>query len=165
MVHRFQEEGLPHLCEAPTVCQAQPRARHKSPHAFCKGEIYHAALQSLESTEVKSILFKEMAEPELYLDWPDPETHVLCTTPYPLTLWCLVLSCPHGTQETETSDSDLDSCHKCFPKWAFVFLRTVLTLPGSLRNHLREVFCSLRISPHSLAPSLGPLPFEETLRP
>lgn len=124
-----------------------------------------AALQSLESREVKSILFKETAEPELYLDWPDPETHVLCTTPYPLTLWCLVLFCPHGTQETETRDSDLGSCRKCFPKWAFVFLRTVLTLSGSLRNHLREVFCSLRTSPHCLAPSLGSLPFEETLRP
>lgn len=98
---------------------------------------------SLESGETKAIPFEEMPAPELHLGRPVPETYVLCTTPYPSTLWCLVLRYPHGTQETETRDSDLGSCHRCFPKRAFALLTTVLTLPGRLPGHPREVFCSL----------------------
>lgn len=132
------------------MCQVQPRAPDRPHKQSVKEKFILASVQindlELESGEAKSVLFEAMPAPELYLRHPDSETRVLCTTPYSSTLWGSVLLSPHGTQETETRDSDLGSCHGWFPKWAFVLLRTVLTLPGRLPDHPREVCCIL--SPH-----------------
>lgn len=127
MVHHLQERGCLTSVKDLLCIRYDPVHNPTPQMQSARERFMTASSQSLESGEVKSILFKEMAELELYLGQPDPETRVLCTAQYPLTLWPLVLFCLHGTQETETRDSDLGSCCRCFPKWAFVLLRTVLT--------------------------------------
>ena len=82
------------------------------PHKHSVRERFIIASSQISDLELgvwrmKSILFKEMPGPKLYLGWPNPETHVLCTIPCPLTVWCLVLLYSLASQETETKDSAL----------------------------------------------------------